>query len=308
MKHILPLEKKEYKQTKACCVMMTSVQYVESMRKLNLRVYLFGKKVEDPINHPIIRPSLNSVAMTYKLAEMEEYRDIMTAVSNLTGKRVNRFCHLHQSPEDLIMKVKMQRLLGQKTASCFQRCVGMDAFNAIYSTTYEIDQAHGTEYHKRFVEYLKLVQENDWTVDGAMTDPKGDRGLSPSQQPDPDMYVHIVEERKDGIVVRGAKAHQTGAVNSHEHLIMPTVAMKEADKDYAVSFAVPSDAEGVFMVYGRQSCDTRKMEGSSIDVGNSVFGGHEALVVFDNVFVPWERVFMCREFDFAGMMVERFAG
>ena len=206
------------------------------------------------------------------------------------------------------MKVKMQRLLGQKTASCFQRCVGMDAFNAIYSTTYEIDQAHGTEYHKRFVEYLKLVQENDWTVDGAMTDPKGDRGLSPSQQPDPDMYVHIVEERKDGIVVRGAKAHQTGAVNSHEHLIMPTVAMKEADKDYAVSFAVPSDAEGVFMVYGRQSCDTRKMEGSSIDVGNSVFGGHEALVVFDNVFVPWERVFMCREFDFAGMMVERFAG
>ena len=177
MKHILPLEKKEYKQTKACCVMMTSVQYVESMRKLNLRVYLFGKKVEDPINHPIIRPSLNSVAMTYKLAEMEEYRDIMTAVSNLTGKRVNRFCHLHQSPEDLIMKVKMQRLLGQKTASCFQRCVGMDAFNAIYSTTYEIDQAHGTEYHKRFVEYLKLVQENDWTVDGAMTDPKGDRGL-----------------------------------------------------------------------------------------------------------------------------------
>ena len=308
MKHILPFEEKEYKQTKACCVMMTSVQYVESMRKLNLRVYLFGKKVEDPINHPIIRPSLNSVAMTYKLAEMEEYRDIMTAVSNLTGKRVNRFCHLHQSPEDLIMKVKMQRLLGQKTASCFQRCVGMDAFNAIYSTTYEIDQAHGTEYHKRFVEYLKLVQENDWTVDGAMTDPKGDRGLSPSQQPDPDMYVHIVEERKDGIVVRGAKAHQTGAVNSHEHLIMPTVAMKEADKDYAVSFAVPSDAEGVFMVYGRQSCDTRKMEGSSIDVGNSVFGGHEALVVFDNVFVPWERVFMCREFDFAGMMVERFAG
>ena len=149
----------------------------------------------------------------------------------------------------------MQRLMGQKTAACFQRCVGMDAFNAIFSTTYEMDQKLGTEYHKRFTEYMKFVQENDLTVDGAMTDPKGDRSLSPSRQEDPDMYMHVVEVREDGIVVRGAKAHQTGAVNSHEHLIMPTVAMKEEDKDYAISFAVPSDAEGVFMVYGRQSCD-----------------------------------------------------
>ena len=199
--------------------------------------------------------------------------------------------------------------MGQKTAACFQRCVGMDAFNAIFSTTFEMDKKHGTEYHKRFVEYMKLVQENDWTVDGAMTDPKGDRGLSPSQQKDPDMFVHIVEKRKDGIVVRGAKAHQTGAVNSHEHLIMPTISMKEEDKAYAVSFAIPSDAEGVLMIYGRQSCDTRKMEEfHSLDVGNSMFGGHEALVIFDNVFIPWERVFMCEEWDFSGMMVERFAG
>lgn len=297
--------------------LMTSEQYVESLRKMSIKVYLFGKLVENPVDHPIIRPSLNSVAMTYKLAEMEEYRDIMTATSNLTGERVNRFCHLHQSTEDLINKVKMQRLLGQKTAACFQRCVGMDAFNAIYSTTYEIDQKYGTEYHKRFVDYLKMVQENDWTVDGAMTDPKGDRGLSPSKQADPDMYVHIVEKNDKGIVVRGAKAHQTGAVNSHEHLIMPTIAMKEEDKAYAVSFAIPTDAEGIFMIYGRQSCDTRKMEPqmegfegveTCLDAGNTVFGGHEALVIFDDVFVPWERVFLCEEYDFAGMMVERFAG
>jgi 4-hydroxybutyryl-CoA dehydratase/vinylacetyl-CoA-Delta-isomerase len=247
--------------------------------------------------------------MTYELAEMEEYKDIMTATSNLTGKRINRFCHLHQSPEDLIKKVKMQRLLGQKTGACFQRCVGMDAFNAIYSTTFEIDEKCGTNYHQRFVEYMKFVQDNDLTVDGAMTDPKGDRGLSPSQQEDPDMYLRIVEERKDGIVVRGAKAHQTGAVNSHEHLIMPTIAMKEEDKNYAVAFACPSDAEGIVMIYGRQSCDSRKLEaGADIDLGNSQFGGHEALVIFNDVFVPWERVFLCKEYEFAGMMVERFAG
>ena len=155
---------------------------------------------------------------------------------------------------------------------------------------------------------MKFVQENDLTVDGAMTDPKGDRSLSPSRQEDPDMYMHVVEVREDGIVVRGAKAHQTGAVNSHEHLIMPTVAMKEEDKDYAISFAVPSDAEGVFMVYGRQSCDTRKLEGSEIDVGNSQFGGTEALVIFDDVFVPNDRIFLNGENEFAGVLVERFAG
>lgn len=289
--------------------MMTKNQYIESLRKMNLKVYLMGERIENPVDHPMIRPSLNSVAMTYELAEQEEYQELMTAESNLTGKRINRFCHLHQSNDDLIKKVKMQRLCGQKTGACFQRCVGMDAFNAIYSTTYEIDQKHGTQYHKRFTEYLKWVQENDLTVDGAMTDPKGDRALGPSQQPDPDMYLHVVEILPDGIVVRGAKAHQTGAVNSHEHLIMPTVAMKEADKDYAVSFAVPSDAEGVLMIYGRQSCDTRKLEpNADMDLGNSQFGGHEALVVFDNVFVPNERVFLCKEWEFAGMMVERFAG
>ena len=290
-------------------MLMTPKQYIERLRKMNLKVYMFGELVENPVDHPIIRPSLNSVAMTYALAQTEEYKDLMTATSNLTGKTINRFCHLHQSADDLVKKVKMQRLMGQKTAACFQRCVGMDAFNAVFSTTFEIDKAHGTEYHKRFIEYMKMVQENDWTVDGAMTDPKGDRGLSPSQQEDPDMFVHVVEKRKDGIIVRGAKAHQTGAVNSHEHLIMPTQSMREADKAYAVSFAVPSDAEGVMMIYGRQSCDTRKMEkGADIDLGNSTFGGHEALVIFNDVFVPWERVFMCEEYDFSNMMVERFAG
>ncbi|MGX8797106.1 4-hydroxyphenylacetate 3-hydroxylase family protein [Fusibacter sp. JL298sf-3] len=289
--------------------LMTKEQYIESLRKLNLKVYLMGELVENPVDHPMIRPSLNSVAMTYELAQQEAYKELMTATSQITGEVVNRFCHIHTSTEDLKNKVKMQRLLGQKTASCFQRCVGMDAFNAVYSTTFEVDKAHGTNYHENFLKYMRFVQENDLVVDGAMTDPKGDRALSPSQQEDPDMFLRIVRRTEDGIVVRGAKAHQTGAVNSHEHLIMPTIAMKEADKDYAVSFAIPSDAEGVIMIYGRQSCDARKLEeGADIDLGNSEFGGHEVLVVFDDVFVPNDRIFLCGEHEFAGMLVERFAG
>jgi 4-hydroxybutyryl-CoA dehydratase/vinylacetyl-CoA-Delta-isomerase len=183
----------------------------------------------------------------------------------------------------------------------------MDAINAVFSTTYEIDQKCGTEYHQRFEEWLKHVQENDLCVQGAMTDVKGDRGLSPSKQADPDMFVHVVGRRSDGIVVRGAKASQTGTANSHEMLIMPTLRMREGDEDYAVSCAVPTDAKGVHLIYGRQSCDKRKLEAGDIDVGNYGFGGQETLTVLEDVFVPWDRVFMCGECDSSIMLVERFA-
>lgn len=288
--------------------MKTGQQYEDSLRQMNFKVYLQGELVECPVDHPIIRPSMNSVKMTYELAEDPQYEDLMTATSHLTGKKINRFCHLHQSTEDLVKKVKMQRLLGQKTAACFQRCVGMDAINAVDSVAFEMDKKLGTSYHERFNKFLLMMQEEDLTVDGAMTDPKGDRGLAPSKQADPDLFVRIVEKREDGIVVCGAKAHQTGALNSHWILVMPTIAMGKEDADYAVSFVAPADAPGVFYIYGRQSCDTRKLEGGDIDVGNKQFGGHEALMVFDNVFIPWENVLLCGEYEFSGLLVERFAG
>ena len=288
--------------------LMTGEEYIESIRKRKMQVYLFGKKVEDPVDDPILRPSLNSVRMTYDLAQMPEYEDLMTAVSPYTGRRVNRFTHIHQSAGDLVKKVKMQRLLGQKTAACFQRCVGMDAFNAVFSTTYETDRKYATHYHENFKQFMIYCQDNDLTVDGAMTDPKGDRSKAPHEQADPDLFLRVVERRPDGIVVRGAKAHQTGALNSHEIIIMPTISMGPDDKDYAVSFAVPMDTPGIFMIIGRQSCDTRKREGSELDVGNAEFGGVEALTIFDDVFVPNERIFLNGETEFTGMMVERFAG
>ena len=152
--------------------LMTGEQYVESMRKLNLQVYMFGEKIENPVDDPILRPSLNSVKATYDMAQKPEYEDLMTATSHVTGEKINRFTHIHQGTDDLVKKVKMQRLMGQKTAACFQRCVGMDAFNATYSTSFEIDKKYGTNYHKNFVEFMKYCQTNDLTVDGAMTDPK----------------------------------------------------------------------------------------------------------------------------------------
>ena len=287
--------------------LMNAAQYEESLRKLNLVVYMFGEKVADPVDNPIIRPSMNAVAMTYEMAHRPEYEALMTATSHLTGEKVNRFTHIHQNAGDLVKKSKMNRLLGRTTGCCFQRCVGMDALNALSIVTYDMDRKLGTEYNRRFLAYLETVQRGDLTCDGAMTDPKGDRSLPPHRQPDPDSFLHVVEKRDDGIVVRGAKAHQTGAVNSHEIIVMPTITMREEDRDWAVSFALPSDAPGITYIMGRQSCDTRKLEDGRLDQGNQRFGGHEALVVFDDVFVPWERVFMCGETEFSGALVEKFA-
>ena len=260
------------------------------------------------MDNPILRPALNSVRMTYDLAQKPEYQDLMAAVSPYTGERVNRFTHIHQSASDLVKKVKMQRLLGQQTASCFQRCVGMDAMNAVFSTTYEIDQKYGTSYHQSFLTFLKMVESQDLTVDGAMTDPKGDRSKAPHQQEDPDLFLRVVERRPDGIVVRGTKMHQTGILNSHEVIVMPTISMGPEDKDYAVCFAVPMNTKGIYMIVGRQSCDTRKLEGSELDMGNAELGGVESVTVFDDVFVPNDRIFLNGETEFAGMVVERFAG
>ena len=225
----------------------------------------------------------------------------------MCNDEVNRFTHLHQSTEDLVNKVRMQRYCGIKTACCFQRCVGLDAANAIFSTTFDCDQKHGTDYHQRFKEYWSWIQRNDLVVDGAMTDPKGDRGKRPKDQLDPDLFLRIKERRPGGVIISGAKMHQTGMVNSHEILIMPTMTMRDGEEPWAVCCAVPTDAEGIRYIYGRQTSDTRKLEELGLDVGNPTFGGQEVMTVFEDVFVPEERVFMDGEVDFSGLLVERFA-
>jgi 4-hydroxybutyryl-CoA dehydratase/vinylacetyl-CoA-Delta-isomerase len=287
---------------------MTRGDYVASLSSMKRRVFVMGQEVENVVDHPLVRPSLNACAMTYELAQQPAYAELMTATSSLTGQKINRFTHLHQNSADLVAKVKMQRLLAQMTGCCFQRCVGMDAFNALDSVTFEMDGALQTAYHARFRRYLKHVQERDLVVDGAMTDAKGNRRLRPSQQADPDLFVHIVERSPAGIVVRGAKLHQTGALNSHDILVMPTQTLTQEEQDYAVACAIPADAKGVVMILGRQASDGRRLEGGQPDVGNREFGGHEAVIVLDDVFVPWERVFMAGEYAFSGLLVERFAG
>jgi 4-hydroxybutyryl-CoA dehydratase/vinylacetyl-CoA-Delta-isomerase len=282
----------------------SGADYIQSLRGRNLNVYLFGERVEEPVDHPMIRPSVNAVAATYDLALADP--ELATAISPFTGERINRFLHIAANREDVVMQNKMQRRLGQLTGTCFQRCVGMDALNSLHSVTFEIDEAHGTPYHQRFLDFVAYAQSKGFVIGGAMTDVKGDRGKPPHAQADPDLFVHVTRRTEEGVYITGAKAHQTGCINSHWLIVMPTLRLGEEDRDYAIVGALPVDAKGITYIYGRQSCDTRSLEENDLDVGNAQYGGQEAMVIFEDVFIPNERIFMDGEFDFAAMLVERF--
>tara|TARA_B100001559_G_scaffold247782_1_gene211041 strand:+ start:507 stop:2018 length:1512 start_codon:yes stop_codon:yes gene_type:complete len=278
--------------------------YIESIRNRNLNVYLFGNKIKEPVDHDMIRPSINAIAKTYDLAVSDP--ELASVISPFTGERISRFLHICTSSKDLVLQNKMQRKLGQLTGTCFQRCVGMDAFNSLYSVTFEMDERNGTNYHQKLISFLTLMHKYNFVLGGAMTDVKGDRSLGPSQQVDPDMFVHVTKRTSKGVYVSGAKAHQTGCINSHWLMIMPTMRLLEEDKQYAIVGAVPVSSKGITYIYGRQSCDTRSMEEGSIDVGNKEFGGQEAMVIFENVFIENKNIFMDGEYNFAAMLVERF--
>ena len=282
----------------------TAAEYFQSLEKMNPVAYILGEKIEKPYRHPLIKMHCNAVAQTFELASEAEGRKLLVAQSNLIGEDVNRFVKFYESAEDLMTKVRMLKYLTQRTGTCYMRCTGMDALNAAGIVTFDTDKKYGTDYHQKFLEYLKYVQKNDLVVWSGVTDVKGDRSLRPAAQSDPDMYVRVVSKNSEGIIVRGAKIHQSGSLCANEGLIIPSREMTEKDKDYAVAFALPADAKGVIHVYGRGTLEERAIEG--FDLGNINFSKSCPMVIFDDVFVPWERVFLCGEYEFAGQMTRIF--
>ena len=203
----------------------TGKQYTDSLRKIKRNSYILGQKVDDIVDHPMNRPAVNAIAESYEIANINDMKSFAAPSSRLCNGTVNRYNALSESVNDMLARGEMERTVGYRTAVGCPRSTGYDAINALYSIAYEVDQKYKTPYLERLKRWLKRVQENDLAISGAMTDVKGDREKRPSQQVDPDMYLHIVERKSSGVVVRGAKAHQTGAVNCHEHLVMPTRGM-----------------------------------------------------------------------------------
>jgi 4-hydroxybutyryl-CoA dehydratase/vinylacetyl-CoA-Delta-isomerase len=282
----------------------TTEEYYQSLKDLHPATYILGEKVTNPYEHPLIKHQLAGVAETYALAREHEGEKYLVTKSSLVGERISRFVKFYENVDDLITKIRMLKFLSQKIGTCYMRCTGMDAINSVGIETYNCDKKYGTDYYERLLNFVKYVQKNDLVVWSGVTDVKGDRSRRPSQQTDPDMYLHIVDKKKDGIIVRGAKIHQTGSLCAHMGMIVPGREMREEDKDYAVCFAVPVDAEGIIHIYGRGTLEARPME--NMDLGNIRFSKFAPMVIFDNVFVPWDMVFLCGEYEFAGSIARHF--
>jgi 4-hydroxybutyryl-CoA dehydratase / vinylacetyl-CoA-Delta-isomerase len=286
--------------------MKTSKEYKQSLKKMKSNIYKFGELIEDVTTHPATKRTVEGHAQIFDAAQNDEYKDIITTKSNLTGERISRYLSIIGSADDMIANVRMKRLMFNLTGTCTGgRCAGFNAINAMWAATYDMDKELGTDYHKRIKKWLEDAQKRDITISGALTDPKGDRSKSPTMQKDPDMSLHVVEEREDGIVVRGAKVMICGVAAANEIFIMPGTGYKEADKDYAVSFVIPRDIENLTIVETRRPSDTREQE-EGFDIPVDIGGITQAYLLFEDVFVPKERVFMCGEFAFALKAVMNF--
>ena len=253
---------------------VTADDYFNSLRGRGMNVFFMGERVAGAG-----RPSGDQAVGQCDGGDLprrqSERPAFGTVHSSISGRQINRFLHVPVTPAELVAKHEMQRELGRRTGTCFQRCVGLDAIGTCHSVTFDIDAKKGTDYHQRFLTFLKRAQTANVVIGGAMTDPKGDRSKAPHQQRDPDLFLHVTKRDDKGIYVSGAKMHQTGAVNSHWLIFMPTMRMSEADREWSVVGAVRVDAPGLTYIVGRQTNDTRITDGGAMDAGNAQFAGQE---------------------------------
>ena len=282
-------------------MLITSEEWVDRQLAMKKNIYMGGELVGR--DHPLIVPGRNVIAMTYDIAQEKKYKGIITTKSHIDGSEINRWCNLHRSVEDLLTKQKSTRSGIHNCGFCMQRCMGNDGLNALYVVTKELDEKYGTDYHSNFQDYVTYFQKNDLTSALAQTDVKGDRSKRPGAQDDPDHYVRVVKKTKDGIIVRGAKIHITLGPYADEIIVLPTRMLKKEEKGYAVAFTLPADTKGVYLINRASAPRARK----KFDAPMNKYGSSDAVTIFDDVLVPWERVFMCGEYEEAGRLALLFA-
>ncbi len=284
----------------------TRDDYWAALREMRPNIYKFGELIEDVTTHPATKRTVESHALNYDAANDPELTELYTTTSIFTGEKILRWNSMMQSAEDLIANMVMKRQNYRRTGSCTGGvCVGWNAQNVMWAVTHDMDEEFGTNYQERLKNWILSAQSQGLAVAGAMTDAKGDRSLKPSQQPDPDTNVRITEVRDDGIVIRGAKVMICGTAASHEIFILPGGIYREADEDFAVACVVPRDIEGLTIVEATHPSDRRELEETAEEeVPNT--GITQGWLLFEDVFVPNERVFMCKEYKYTSKVIQYF--
>lgn len=282
-------------------MLMTADAYRESLRSLSPRVFIDGEAVASVADEPRLAPGINAVGITYDYAHRPEHAAIMTARQSTSGALVNRMTHIDEGSADLLDKLEAVRLVC-RASGCAQRYLAHDVLNGMYQATHRADANHGTDYHQRFLAWMHFVQDRDLALGIAMTDAKGDRSKRPGRQTRRDVYVHIAERRPDGIVLRGTKAIVTGAPYMHELVVLPCRTHTAEDADFAVCCAVPVDAPGITIV-----ARPAGRPGEAAAKFSATYGQTTAVVIFDDVFVPHDRIFLAGEHEEAGFLTTAYA-
>ena len=280
-------------------------QYIESIRKMRPNIYKWGKIIEDVTTHPATRLHIQSVKRSYDLSHDPAKASIYTTKSYLTGETVHRWNSLMQSAEDIMGNSNMKREQFHQSGTCQgATCAGWTAMNVIWDATWQMDKDLGTDYHERVKKYWKYMEDNCVTMAGAITDAKGNRSLRPSQQTNKDSNLHVKGIRSDGIVIRGFKCQICGVAAANEIICMPGSGYGETEKDFCVAAAVPRDIDGLTIVETRRPSDARDEEEGwdAPKTGNIT----QTFLIFDDVFVPKDRVFMCGEFKYTGRLLMNF--
>ncbi|MDM8524161.1 4-hydroxyphenylacetate 3-hydroxylase N-terminal domain-containing protein [Desulfococcaceae bacterium HSG8] len=284
----------------------TRDDYLSALRELRPNIYKFGELIEDVTTHPATKRTVESHALAYDAATDPKLADIYTTTSGFTGENILRWNSMMQSSDDLIGNMKVKRQNYRRTGSCTGGvCVGWNAQNVMWAITQEIDKECGTDYQERLKKWILSAQSRGIAVAGALTDAKGNRSLKPFQQPDPDTTLRITEVRDDGIVIRGAKFMICGTAASQEIFLLPGGIYGEADQDYAVACVVPRDIQGLTIVEASHPSDRRELEDTA-DVEVPDTGITQGFLLFEDVFVPKDRVFMCKEFKYTGKVIQYF--
>ncbi|MCX7817512.1 MAG: hypothetical protein N2317_08425 [Syntrophales bacterium] len=280
----------------------TKEAYFDSLKEMSPEVYIGGEKVTNVVGNRYFKISLEEMGKFYDWANDPEKERDFVFWSPLIEEKVSFWTHLRRTPEEV---KKLIETLKKNNARHFCSMCMITGLNVLWAVTYDIDQARGTNYHERLKEFFRHLQKNDLRYCMGVMDPKGDRSLPPSRQEDPDLYLRVVDQDKNGIVVRGAKMHTSNAPLTHFIFTSPSGVLREADRDYALSFAVPVDTKGLRFITrpAPGPLEAKEMESPV----SSRIGFVECLSVFDDVFVPWERVFMCGEWEFTRNLISYFS-
>ena len=284
----------------------TREDYFKALRNLRPNIYKFGELIEDVTTHPATKRTIESHALAYDASHDPELADLYTTNSIFTGEKIHRWNSMMQSSDDLITNMNMKRQNYRRSGTCTGAvCVGWNAQNTLWAVTEEIDEEFGTDYKERLKNWILYAQENGVTAAGALTDAKGNRSLKPSQQADPDVHLHVKEVREDGVIIRGAKLMICGTAASQEIFLLPGGIYKEEDSNFALACVVPRDIEGLTIVEATRPSDRRDLEDTAqAEVPNT--GITQGLLLFEDVFVPNERIFMCGEAKYTAKFIQFF--